>query len=87
MISAPPCHFDRAKPFYPQVMNYVCQLVGIVELTMRGIAGPRPLDELVESAIVRAGGIPQPETTILLRERFQKIIASPWRLRSDHKVN
>lgn len=33
----PLCHFDRGKPFYPIVMNYVILLGGYKELTLRAV--------------------------------------------------
>jgi hypothetical protein len=45
-----PNHFDRSKPFYPLVINYVCQLAGIKELALRWFAGDRDLDELMAKA-------------------------------------
>ena len=38
-------HFDRGKPFYPLVMNYVTQLLGFKELAVRGLIGPRKVTE------------------------------------------
>jgi hypothetical protein len=38
--SIPVNHFDRSKPFYPLVMNYLIQLTGIKELLWRALAGP-----------------------------------------------
>ncbi len=31
-----PCHFDRGKPFYPLVINYLILLVGFKDLAARG---------------------------------------------------
>jgi hypothetical protein len=39
--------FDRGKPFYPIVLNYICQLIGLTEQTMRAVARPRDLDQMV----------------------------------------
>src|SRR5262245_5084701 len=83
-MTAPPSHhFDRGKPFYPFVMTYVCQLVGVRELAIRGIAGPRHLDEMVQSAIARdcTAGIPQSEP-MFVREHLLKIYG-PIQLRSE----
>ena len=33
--------FNRAKPYYPLVINYVSQLIGMKELLIRGVVGPR----------------------------------------------
>ena len=30
-------HFDRGKPFYPLIMNYLCLLHGFYELAVRGV--------------------------------------------------
>ena len=74
MTAPPPHHFDRGKPFCPLVINYVCQLVGIRELAICGIVGPRHLDELVENSIARnyAGGIPLTEPTVI-RQLLQEV--------------
>jgi hypothetical protein len=45
--------FDRSKPFYPIVLNYICQLIGLTELAVRGVAGPRDLDQMVREAQAR----------------------------------
>ncbi len=48
--SAPLAHFDKGKPFYPLILNYVASLHGLHELLMRGLiiklkAMPRPMAE------------------------------------------
>jgi hypothetical protein len=62
-----PHFFDRSKPFYPIVLNYLCQLIGLTELAVRGIAGPRDPHEMVRSAIAReqSAGIHQSDPTVL----------------------
>jgi hypothetical protein len=40
-----PNHFDRSKPFYPVVVNYVVQLIGFKELALRGVTGPTGTSE------------------------------------------
>jgi hypothetical protein len=37
-VPIPPNHFDRGKPFYPFVVNYVAMLFGLKELAGRGLA-------------------------------------------------
>lgn len=36
-------HFDRTKPFYPLVVGYVVQWLGLKELLLRAILGPRDI--------------------------------------------
>jgi len=43
MTTAPVNHFDRGKPFYPLVMNYLIQLLGFKELAARGLIGAREI--------------------------------------------
>lgn len=47
MTTVAPNHFNRAKPFYPVVMNYMVQLIGFKELALRGVVGPATVDELL----------------------------------------
>jgi hypothetical protein len=84
MTAPSPCYFDQRKPFYPLVANYVCQLVGAAELAVRGVAGPRNLDELVESTIARerARGISASDPE-MLREQLRALTRTTWRLRSE----
>jgi len=83
MTTPLPCHFDKGKPFYPLVANYLCQLVGATELAVRGVAGPRNLDELVESTIAqeRVRGISASDPG-MLREKF-RAFGTTWQLRSE----
>jgi hypothetical protein len=51
-------HFHRQKPFYPYVVHYQLQLLGMRELALRGIFGPRDVESTlpaVETAV--AGNI------------------------------
>lgn len=50
MTKPPLNHFDRSKPFYPLVMNYVAELIGYKELGLRGLAGSPQLEECVARA-------------------------------------
>lgn len=43
-MSTPIHHFDRGKPFYPLVMNYVTQLLGYKEVAVRGLLGSRTIN-------------------------------------------
>ena len=44
-------HFDRGKPFYPLVMNYLIQLHSFKILAVRGIIGSRQADEAISKLI------------------------------------
>ena len=43
-----PDHFDRSKPFYPIVMGYMCQLMGLKKLLAHGNASPHHVNDLIE---------------------------------------
>jgi hypothetical protein len=82
----PPNYFDRSKPFYPLVMNYVVQLIGFKELALRGISGPRR-DDLLESTLGRFSieyGEPDEDEEALetLRSHLAKL-SGPLELRSE----
>jgi len=38
-------HFDRAKPFYPLIVGYISQWIGLRELILRVILSPRDLTQ------------------------------------------
>lgn len=40
-MNIPINHFDRSKPFYPLVVSYVLQLLGLKEIIVRGLVGKR----------------------------------------------
>ena len=44
----PLAHFDRGKPFYPLVMQYVIQLVGFKELAIRSVVAEPSVQEVVD---------------------------------------
>lgn len=52
-MSVPANHFDRGKPFYPLVMTYISQLIGLKELLVRGLIGTR---KTTNEDIARAAG-------------------------------
>jgi hypothetical protein len=62
-------HFDRAKPFYPLVVGYILQWLGLKELMIRAFLGPRGIDQ---EAIAK--GLPLHE--------LQKL-AGPLEMRSE----
>ena len=41
--TTPLWHFDRGKPFYPLIMNYLVLLFGFKEFAVRGTIGPRDI--------------------------------------------
>ena len=42
-----PNHFDRGKPFYPLVVNYIVLLAGFKDLALRGAVGGEHLEEVL----------------------------------------
>lgn len=73
--------FDRGKPFYPLIMSYIIQLLGLKEILVRGVIGarkimsedvaetkpPNTLDEQISEAI---NGIEQLIGPLKLRSEF-----------------
>lgn len=45
--SIPIAHFDRGKPFYPLVIQYVIQLVGFKDLAVRGVIGTQDVKQVI----------------------------------------
>jgi len=85
MTQNPVNHFDRGKPFYPLVMNYVAQLIGFKELALRGIVGSPTIDELV-SRIKISGAPPAGNATSAenLRSELEKL-SGPLQLASVYQ--
>ncbi len=83
MRTSVPDNFDREKPFYPLVANYVVQLAALKELFVRRFIGPLDLEEIVEKAAARHGA-PDPNESerVLLREQLKTLIG-PLQLRSE----
>jgi hypothetical protein len=77
-VTAPRYRFDRGKPFYPLVMNYFCQLIGMKELIIRGVVGPRRIDEMLAIAVARE---PRSEPELLRKQLG--ILIGPLQLRSE----
>jgi hypothetical protein len=76
-------HFDRSKPFYPLVINYVSQLIGYKELAVLGVIGPRSVDDAL--AAVTTVGMPTSLSEVD-RAAFTKELATamgPLQLRSE----
>lgn len=59
----PPNHFDRSKPFYPLVTNYLIQSIGISETIIRAFAGARNQPEALKS-VVQQMPLPHDSKTI-----------------------
>jgi hypothetical protein len=78
-----PNHFDRSKPFYPIVMNYLVQLLGFKELAILGVTGPRELRELIDKVPVLKN-IP-PDKDAQVKKIFDDLsrLAGPLQLRSE----
>lgn len=47
----PENYFDRSKPFYPLVVLYVTELVGLKDLLCRGLIGPTRFDNFLSSSL------------------------------------
>lgn len=71
-------HFDRCKPFYPLVMNYICQLIGMKELILRGMVGPRRIEEMLAIAVAR-----EPRSDPMQLRKQLEELAGPLGLRSE----
>ncbi len=85
MTNAQVNHFDRGKPFYPLVMNYLAQLIGVKELALRGITGPEGLEELV-ARIPALGAVPAGSDAKVaeVRDGLRKL-GGPLQLRSEYQ--
>lgn len=72
--------FDRGKPFYPLVMNYVTLLVGFKELAIRGLLGKPSLD----AALDKIGGMADASADQIdeLRKGLSKL-SGPLELKSE----
>ena len=80
-------HFDRGKPFYPLVMQYLAQLIGIKELAFRGIVGSESLEALV-NRIPALGAMPSGSEAKIaeVRDGLRKL-NGPLELRSEYQGN
>jgi hypothetical protein len=82
-MTVPINHFDRGKPFYPMVMNYVLQLLGLKELSVRGLIGVR---KITDDDITKAAGSPSqivpPEILGKTRTEIEGLLG-PLQLRSE----
>lgn len=84
---AAPNNFNRGKPFYPLVMNYLIQLIGFKELALRGLTGTPEVEDLLQSMLRRfplegEKGVTAEEAVAKLREDLAKA-AGPLQLRSE----
>ena len=61
-----PYHFDRGKPFYPIVMNYIIQLHAIKELLVMGVLGAGRRWDIIENIPEQErGGIDEALSAVL----------------------
>jgi hypothetical protein len=87
MIQVPVNHFDRGKPFYPLVMYYLAQLIGVKELALRGIVGSGSLEELMDR-IPALGTVPAGSEAKVAEVRDGlREISGPLELRSEYQDN
>jgi hypothetical protein len=80
-------HFNREKPFYPLVMNYLILLTGYKELALRGVIGPSNKDplELVKAKLNASSSILQEQAKVeieKLSSQLSKLIG-PLQLKSE----
>lgn len=75
MVAISPNNFDRAKPFYPLVVNYVVLLAGFKELALRGVTGPQSLED-VFSQVLKLGPTPEAPEAVLaeLRKSLSQLL-------------
>ena len=87
MTQAKVNHFDRGKPFYPLVMNYLALLIGVKELALRGITGSGSIEELF-ARIPAFGAIPAGSDAKVadVRDGLRKL-SGPLQLRSEYQDN
>ena len=86
-MSVPANYFDRGKPFYPLVMIYISQLLGLKELMVRGLIGPRKITDgdIARAAALEAGSA-VPDVLSTLRTSIEKLLG-PLELRSEFNGN
>ena len=78
-----PNYFDRSKPFYPLIMNYVVQLIGFKELALRGVTGaPDALQTTLSSYRLHEQAEQDEEALEQLRGRLEEL-GGPLQLRSE----
>jgi len=76
-------HFDRGKPFYPLVINYLVQLIGIKELPIRGIIGPESFESIVKRFFLLDTVDDEGEEKIQKLRDMLSIATGPLKLRSE----
>lgn len=75
-------HFDRSKPFYPLVMNYLVQLLGYKELAIRGFLGKRTISsDDIQRITPNFDNVEKSEIDSTL-DKLQKLIG-PLELKSE----
>lgn len=84
MTPTAPNSFDRGKPFYPLVMNFLTQLLGFKELAIRGMVGRRSIDD----AMSQLGGptVISDQALASLRQSLEAVMG-PLELRSEFSAN
>lgn len=83
MTNIAPNHFDRGKPFYPLVINYIVLLAGFKELAVRGATGGEQLDAVLKRTLALGSAQPLSDAEVTaLRDNLRKILG-PVVLRSE----
>jgi hypothetical protein len=83
MVAIAPNNFDRAKPFYTLVVNYIVLLAGFKELAVRGVTGPQKLED-VFSRVLMLGPAPSAAEPVVaeLRKGLSQLLG-PLQLKSE----
>ncbi len=82
MENTPPNHFNRGGAFYPVVMCYLHQLIGMKELAVQAHCDVEPLDAKLERLLDRNNNVAANNETAELRANLAKL-CGPLQLRSE----
>lgn len=82
----PKNHFDRSKPFYPLVMQYLVQLIGFKELAARGVTGVPDIDMQISGFVGKLTKTDDGEHTIAIQKQLKQFLG-PLQLRSEQDAD
>jgi len=82
-------HFDRGKPFYPLVMHYIIQLIGVKELAVRGTFRAQYPDsrEISHEIVKKLARIDDPTSQIEEASIQLSKLLGPLELKSEFQGN
>jgi hypothetical protein len=78
-----PNNFDRSKPFYPLVVNYLTLLVGFKELGLRGVTGPQEFETLINRSPALGVVPPGSKATAATVREHLRTLSGPLKLKSE----